>query len=242
MILRRLQMFYKKYREIKKLDKSSLSLFYYLKYFFRWEKYNRKGRSALNDEQAWITFPSIDYLNSCISENSKVFEYGSGGSTLFFLRRVQELITVEHDRSWFQKVTAIIETIRMEYKWKGFLIEGELMNNIENYDISNPDLYLSDDMNSKNKSFRSYCSVIDRFNDNYFDVVLVDGRARPSCLKHAITKIKKDGFLVLDNSNYDYYLKSFQKKYDGRFETIIDYPGPCPYSVDFTKTSIWRKK
>lgn len=36
--------------------------------------------------------------------------------------------------------------------------------------------------------------------DNFFDVVLVDGRNRGNCLLNSIPKLKKGGLLILDNS------------------------------------------
>jgi len=38
-----------------------------------------------------------------LSEYS-VFEYGSGFSTLFWLERVKEIVSVEHDKVWFEKI------------------------------------------------------------------------------------------------------------------------------------------
>ena len=39
---------------------------------------------------------------------TRLFEYGSGGSTLWWASRVKEIFSVEHDKYWFQKVSADI--------------------------------------------------------------------------------------------------------------------------------------
>lgn len=43
-----------------------------------------KGNSSITLEIPWINFLAIDYLNEVLSDASKVFEYGMGGSTIFF--------------------------------------------------------------------------------------------------------------------------------------------------------------
>ena len=57
----------------------------------------------------WITFAAITYLKQVLSPDMRVFEYGTGGSTLFFARRVAEVISVEHDPVWYEQLREIIE-------------------------------------------------------------------------------------------------------------------------------------
>ncbi|WP_430446965.1 MAG: FkbM family methyltransferase [Pseudomonas piscis] len=52
----------------------------------------------------WITYPAIDFLASRVNRNMKVFEYGSGNSTLWWAKRVGAVSSVEHDFSWYEKV------------------------------------------------------------------------------------------------------------------------------------------
>lgn len=52
----------------------------------------------------WFTYPAIDFLKERLNKNMAVFEYGSGSSTLFFADRVKEIISLETDKSWFEKV------------------------------------------------------------------------------------------------------------------------------------------
>lgn len=50
-----------------------------------------------------------------------------------------------------------------------------------------------------------YNKVIEKYNDEIFDLILVDGRNRQACIRSAIPKLKSGGWLVLDNSERDYY-------------------------------------
>lgn len=203
----------------------------------------REGASSVVDELPWIAFPAIDILNKRINSSSKVFEYGGGGSTLYFLNHAGEVITVEHNEEWFRILSAKISSRKKDNsKWKGEFIPAEKGDLGPSPDASNPEHYSSTDEQSAGHNYKRYASDIDRFQDGYFDCVVVDGRSRPSCIMHALPKIKKGGCLVLDNSERDYYLTKMRERLAGSFETILDDFCPTPYSREFTRISIWIKK
>ena len=54
-------------------------------------------------------------------------------------------------------------------------------------------------------SFQNYASAIDQFGAHSFDLVLVDGRSRPSCFKHAVPCVAPNGYIVLDNSDVPHH-------------------------------------
>src|SRR4051812_14868890 len=81
----------------------------YRKYFKRWKQSLEPSRNSITDRQPWITFPSIDMLRNKLNPSSRVFEYGGGGSTLFFLDNAGEVVTVEHDEEWFYKLEKTIQ-------------------------------------------------------------------------------------------------------------------------------------
>ncbi|MGA8264286.1 MAG: hypothetical protein WB779_07590 [Ignavibacteriaceae bacterium] len=56
----------------------------------------------------WITYPFIDFISERLNKNIDIFEFGSGNSTFFYATKVKSLITVEHDKQWFDKISKII--------------------------------------------------------------------------------------------------------------------------------------
>lgn len=56
----------------------------------------------------WITYPAIEFLTRRIHKEMSVFEYGCGGSTLWWASRVKEVISIEHDKDWYQKILPTI--------------------------------------------------------------------------------------------------------------------------------------
>jgi len=211
-----------------------------IKYFYRWGKSLQPGINSIIDKQPWITFPSIDFLKLHLNSNSRVFEYGGGGSTLFFMNRVKEVVTVEHDPEWFSRLQQTLAKSLMN-NWSGNLILPENKMPGENLDASNPNHYYTTDSNFLNNIFKLYASFIDRYPDEYFDVVLVDGRARSSCIIHSLKKIKKDGYLIVDNSDRKYYFEKTDNAINKCFKLIYNQKSPSPYADFFTQTGIWQK-
>jgi hypothetical protein len=151
----------------------------------------------------WITFDAIETLRSRMHDGMRVFEYGSGGSTLFWLRWRVELCSVEHDPDWYEIVRRKLPAgVPVDYRLvapEPFAQENLLL------DPADPLAYASADAAFRGRTFRRYAAQIDDFPDGHFDVVLVDGRARPACIRHAAPKVKPGGVLVLDNADRDYY-------------------------------------
>ena len=54
----------------------------------------------------WFSYPFIDFLTPRLTKNLVLFEFGSGNSTLFFAERVKNVISVEHNKEWYQIVNS----------------------------------------------------------------------------------------------------------------------------------------
>ena len=128
-----------------------------------------------------------------------VFEFGSGGSTIFFSKRVKELISVEHDKYWYHRV---FNEIAKEHVTNCKLLLKEPEQGIfDRTDYSDPESYLSALPQYQGMNFKSYATTIREFPDESFDLVFVDGRVRPSCIANALAKVRPGGNLMLDNSD-----------------------------------------
>jgi hypothetical protein len=110
---------------------------------------------------------------------------------------------------------------------------------VESPSASDPDHYSSG--GTKDVNYKNYASLIDYYPDEYFDIVLVDGRSRPACIKHAAPKLKKGGLMVLDNADRSYYLGSEVRKILSQYSLLLSTKGVSPYCLFFTQTNIWEK-
>jgi SAM-dependent methyltransferase len=53
----------------------------------------------------WVTYPFIDFIKERIKKQHTVFEFGSGNSTLFYAKYAGKVVSVEHDKQWFEKIS-----------------------------------------------------------------------------------------------------------------------------------------
>lgn len=204
---------------------------------------SRKPGYLIASSMPWICFDAIIFLNDCLrtKNNLRIFEYGSGGSTFYWLLFDVKLVSIEHDISWFTMVKEKLNTRmikNVDYRY----VEPEYVN--ENWwkerDPSDPLQYSTGDETLKNYKFRNYVNQIDQFPDGYFDLIMIDGRSRPACITHSIKKVKQGGLLIIDNTEIDYY---FQKtaSYLEAFDRKIFF-GIVPTLTHMSRTDIFLAK
>lgn len=52
----------------------------------------------------WLTYPAIEFLKRRVNNRMSVFEYGCGNGTLWWAAKVKEVVAVENERSWSDKM------------------------------------------------------------------------------------------------------------------------------------------
>jgi hypothetical protein len=77
------------------------------------------------------------------------------------------------------------------------LLEAESVTN-SNSNFADPRSFSSSEY--PNMSFYRYVNSINAFQDESFDLVFIDGRARSSCMLVARNKVKPGSYIMLDNS------------------------------------------
>lgn len=143
------------------------------------------GRTSLRKGLPWITPESLEVLDTLIQRDWDIFEWGAGGSTIYWMRNCAHVISVEHNSEWIGRLKDMFA------KFDVNLSKVELV-----YKPGLPE-------NQKDR-FRPYADVILNYPDESFDLIFVDGEAssRGWCLTNALTKVKPGGILLLDNSNW----------------------------------------
>lgn len=131
-----------------------------------------------------------------------VFEYGSGSSTLWFYQHLP------------LQQGAHIVSVEHDADW---------YNQIKAHNL--PSLTLINHP-------QPYHAVISNYPDNYFDIILVDGRNRNACMQAAIPKLKAGGWLLLDNSEREYYQKGIDLMHGWNY-TICAQPQPDNFGFTY---------
>ena len=204
-----------------------VNLIWYLvihpKHFRKVIKYSRRIPGiTLHYKIPWLTFLAIDWLHANLDKDMRVFEWGSGGSTLLFTKRAGSIISIEHDEAWHRDMVGILSR-----------------DNISNCDYSLVKKNgvgveaVNDDV-----IFENYYKAIAKYPDNSFDVVVIDGKARNDCALQTPSKVKPGGIVIFDNSERESY-KSGMEVFNG-WERL-DFYGPGPYNHYFWRTTIFIK-
>jgi SAM-dependent methyltransferase len=166
-----------------KLARLATDLILHPSRFKRYVAHNvRNGRSPLDLELPWFSYAAIDFLDQWLQADMTVCEYGSGGSTLFFARRVKSVFTIEDNPDWFDRVRRRLEE-------KG-------VNNVTLklclFDFKNPEGF-------------ERSTYLHAMPDTSFDVIVIDTTeewipVRPTVFAHAEARIRSGGVIVLDDS------------------------------------------
>ena len=52
----------------------------------------------------WYTYPAIEYIKQLNFKDKTVFEFGSGNSTLFWASRCKQIVAIDDDLLWYNKI------------------------------------------------------------------------------------------------------------------------------------------
>ena len=162
----------------------------------------------------------LSYLN--LKRVRNFLEIGSGGSTLYFSKHVQNYYSIEHNRSWFEAVKKEIKKNQRSNIEIVLKEKNEIGSDIEQKKATSWNELTS---STRFMEFKDYIYSISEFGV-VFDAVLVDGRARPECIRflHDNNLVAEDGIIfihdyrpVSDPRSRTYY-NVVEEKY-----TIIDH-------------------
>ena len=146
--------------------------------------YHRFYRTLYADHPYYVP-AVIKFLSEYLQDtNAQVFEWGSGISTIWYAKRTQSLVSIEHNIGWYDRVGNWLQ-----------------LDNLENVDLKYID--------SETDQYRVYTQAIAAYDDDSFDIVAVDGRNRVDCIEQAIDKVKVGGYLILDDSHRARYQPAF---------------------------------
>lgn len=213
---------------------SDKSTWKYIKYRVRRPiiKLFYKAYRKKNAPTPWLPPSVIEYFNQYLTKEMTGVEFGSGISTLFFAPKIKKIVSIEHDEAWYKQIKKELATKNIDN------IDYHLVkrNDAKKNNYPTPEFIntfnISSDEYEYRKEFYEYFMRLEEYNDESFDFIIVDGRARPECVFASIPKLKKKGILVLDNSERHRYRIVFDRLKE--WET-------CKASSGLTDTTFWIK-
>lgn len=130
----------------------------------------------------WLTEAAVILLDNWLKPGDRGVEWGAGRSTIWFAKRVEYLISVEHNREWYERVLALLA--------KKALAKNVNLKHIE------CGLREQDEPPG-----HPYADCVTEVPEESLDFALVDGRIRLRCMKAVLPRLKRGGLLILDNAN-----------------------------------------
>jgi len=129
----------------------------------------------------WLTDRAVDFLVDYMEKNlhPKILEVGSGASTVWFAKRTKNLISIEHNSEWYHSILKHLAQSEGSYKVEYILHK------------------------------LPYYSLIEDFEDESFDLILIDGKDRRECMLRAMSKVKPGGVLMVDNTDFPVFRNDF---------------------------------
>ena len=185
---------------------------------------------AIHDAQAlarmdvpWWTFPAIDAVDRWIGARKgdvRVFEYGSGASTVWLARRAAHVVSVEHDVGFAKFAGPMLSLPNVELRV------------IEPVRASGTPRAGSGREGYQGCDFSAYVDSIAESASRY-DLIVIDGRARDACLRRAWDCLDAGGLVVFDNSRRRRYQAALEST-GGRMTRYRGWAPALPYPSETT--------
>lgn len=150
--------------------------------------------------KTWMHKREIEFIKKYLSPEIIMLEWGSGGSTLEFSKYVKKYYSVENNLHWCK------------------IVDAELFkNSIKNVDLAFRDIEpLPNDYNQPEyKHYYNYINApddINRLHNAWFDVVLIDGRARRLCAFNVMKYLKENSVVII----HDWHIRQW-------YHCVLDY-------------------
>ena len=168
-------------------------------------------------DEPWIALGAVKFCAQQIDPNGDALEWGSGRSTIWFARRVKHLISIEHDRSWYEKVRRSMEAASVtNIDYRLIPLEHPIdAPTVPTYDIQ-----------------PAYVRACNELADQSLNLVVIDGHYRQACVASCLAKLKPGGLLLVDNTD---------RLSLGEWGVPPDWPIVHQSRNVRTQTTIWRK-
>lgn len=149
-------------------------------------------------DQPWWTYGAIDTVERHLASlhgQARVFEYGSGASSVWLGRRAAEVHSVEHHAGFAQVMRRVLTEAALDGTVT--LIE---VPPVASGDPAVP----SGRRGEEGQDYADYVRSIDDV-PGEFDLVVVDGRARVACATAAARRLAPGGIILFDDTQRPRY-------------------------------------
>lgn len=144
----------------------------------------------------YVNVSAVKYFEEIVKPEMEVFEVGSGSSTVWFASQGCSVTSIEHDWQWSKEVQIALSR---EEVWA---------------DV-------------KLVTLETYTDPLEDAKDDFYDIVFLDGWQyhRGICIKLGMRKVKMGGWLILDDTNWQFLRKAAERLYNSGQWDLTRIPG-----------------
>ena len=203
--------------------KLTLSLLLNPKDVISYLRFSLTKKTPLEVGLPWWSYKSIDTITPLLKKEHNVFEWGSGGSTLFLAKRTKGVVAVENNPEWIEKVQTVIKKSR-----------------IDNVKISHQEINLESTELFMKSPYANYIS-------GSFDIIIIDGEdhfgpsvswsAREYCFEISQSLISSNGGIIVVDDSWQYPKISAMS--NAKEIIICESTGPCKKGVTRTDLHLY---
>ncbi len=146
----------------------------------------------------WYTYPAIDFLKYRTYEGRDVLEFGGGQSTLWWAQKARQVVTLEGDPEWYEKIKHTMP--------------------------GNVDLRLVS-MRDADTNVAQVREVLAAKPLRQYDVVIIDGLYRYEMIAVACDVLATHGVIVVDNAAGYGFHEGFKERGFNRVDFYGNCPG-----------------
>lgn len=135
----------------------------------------------------WVTHSFLDYVSRLNLKNMKMIEFGSGNSTIFFAKRVRDLVSYEHDLTY-------ISLLRNQYNYRGKIIhvDHQYAGVLSDFEA---DIVFIDGLD-RNGLLKTLLKFISSNSQNIPQIVMIDN---PDFIdQNILSELVNSGFMRID--------------------------------------------
>lgn len=151
-----------------------------------WFRSVREKRSvdAAGAPLPWLSYPAIEFISERLNHAQVLYEYGCGGSTVWFAQRCKEIYSVEHHEQWRDEFSKRLPA-------NAQIIFKPLGRSVDYLEVAF----------TKTSERNEYADSI-LSSPRRPDVAVVDGIFRNACIAAACEAVPETGIIIYDNTDF----------------------------------------
>lgn len=153
----------------------------------------------------WMHPKEIAMIEKYLHPEDTMLEWGSGGSTVAFSKKVKRYFSIEHDKTWFEKV------------------QKNVPDNVKMFHVP---LNSERTQPTQKEQVIDYINFVDQLEEEFFDKVLIDGRGRGWCAEKLLNYLHNDSVVFI----HDYFKRPQYHIVENWYE-IIDVVKDTPQTI-----------